>query len=265
MALSLANNYLEVVEIVVNDRNDRRNENVVKSEYESEHKEQEMEVDSGGGEQESERLQQSSEENNVPDVSEAHCSFYLVPKLSNLESKQSFLLIASLCTSVIDSDSVVTENQCLVGDHYLYSCDLNVWFRGSAYHVLSAAQNLRGPSTAVRKFGQSTSSQRPGEILVCKLEGTGKKHLELILSLIVLLFLKTLIWNDSNGNQLQKLPNQGKELFWARHATTYWLVTYYVSGQNERIHKRSDHDLLIDQLKLGRGVHLVLFEVKVIG
>ena len=40
MALSLANNYLEVVEIVVNDRNDRRNENVVKSEYESEHKEQ---------------------------------------------------------------------------------------------------------------------------------------------------------------------------------------------------------------------------------
>ena len=72
MALSLANNYLEVVEIVVNDRNDRRNENVVKSEYESEHKEQEMEVDSGGGEQESERVQQSSEENNVPDVSEAH-------------------------------------------------------------------------------------------------------------------------------------------------------------------------------------------------
>ena len=69
MALSLANNYLEVVEIVVNDR---RNENVVKSEYESEHKEQEMEVDSGGGEQESERVQQLSEENNVPDVSEAH-------------------------------------------------------------------------------------------------------------------------------------------------------------------------------------------------
>ena len=29
--------------------------------------------------------------------------------------------------------------------------------------------------------------------------------------------------------------------------------------------QRSDHDLLIDQLKLGRGVHLVLFEVKVIG
>ena len=56
MALSLANNYLEVVEIVVNDRNDRRNENVVKSEYESEHKEQEMEVDSAGGEQESERV-----------------------------------------------------------------------------------------------------------------------------------------------------------------------------------------------------------------
>ena len=72
MALSLANNYLEVVEIVVNDRNDRRNENVVKSEYESKHKEQEMEVDSGGGEQESERVQQSSEENNVPDVSEVH-------------------------------------------------------------------------------------------------------------------------------------------------------------------------------------------------
>ena len=69
MALSLANNYLEVVVIVVNDR---RNENVVKSEYESKHKEQEMEVDSGGGEQESERVQQSSEENNVPDVSEAH-------------------------------------------------------------------------------------------------------------------------------------------------------------------------------------------------
>ena len=69
MALSLANNYLEVVVIVVNDR---RNENVVKSEYKSKHKEQEMEVDSGGGEQESERVQQSSEENNVPDVSEAH-------------------------------------------------------------------------------------------------------------------------------------------------------------------------------------------------
>ena len=54
----------------------------------------------------------------------------LVPKLSNLESKQSFHLIASLCTSDMDSDSVVTENQCLAGDHLLYSCDLNVWFRG---------------------------------------------------------------------------------------------------------------------------------------
>ena len=72
MASSLANDYLEVVEIVVYDWHDRRNENVVKSEDESDHKEQEMEVDTGGGEQGSERVQQSSEENNVPDVPEAH-------------------------------------------------------------------------------------------------------------------------------------------------------------------------------------------------
>ena len=72
MASSPGNDYLEVVEIVVYDWHDRRNENVVKSEDESEHKEQEMEVDTGGGEQGSERVQQSSEVNNVPDVSEVH-------------------------------------------------------------------------------------------------------------------------------------------------------------------------------------------------
>ncbi|CAH3031123.1 unnamed protein product [Pocillopora meandrina] len=158
-----------------------------------------MEVDTGGGEQGSERVQQSSEVNNVPDVSEAHVTpviFLLVPKLSNLESKQSFHLIASLCTSDMDSDSVVTENQCLAGDHLLYSCDLNVWFRGPAY-ALSAAQDLMGTSTAVRKFGQSTSSQRLLSRKSYELH-SGKKHLELILSLIVLLFLKTLTWNDSN-------------------------------------------------------------------
>ena len=85
-----------------------------------------------------------------------------------LESKQSFHLIILLCTFDFDSDSVVTENQCLVVDHFLYSCDLKcviqgwyskeklsashswrlkiqsfIKFSGPA-HVLSAAQNLRG-------------------------------------------------------------------------------------------------------------------------
>ena len=58
------------------------------------------------------------------------CNFSFSPKVVQFGIETKFLLIASLCSSVIDSDSVVTENQCLVGDHYLYSCDLNVWFRG---------------------------------------------------------------------------------------------------------------------------------------
>ena len=46
------------------------------------------------------------------------------------ESKQSFHLIILLCTFDFDSDSVVTENQCLVVDHFLYSCDLKCVIQG---------------------------------------------------------------------------------------------------------------------------------------
>ena len=59
MASIPADDNLEVVEIVAYDRNDCENENVLKSEDESDREEQEMEVDTGGDEQENERVQQS--------------------------------------------------------------------------------------------------------------------------------------------------------------------------------------------------------------
>ena len=62
MASIPADDNLEVVEIVAYDPNDCENENVLKSEDESDREEQEMEVDTGGDEQENERVQQSSEE-----------------------------------------------------------------------------------------------------------------------------------------------------------------------------------------------------------
>ena len=74
MASISADDNLEVVEIVAYDRNDCENENVLKSEDESDREEQEMEVDTGGDEQENERVQQSSEENKVPVVSKVQLS-----------------------------------------------------------------------------------------------------------------------------------------------------------------------------------------------
>ena len=102
MASSLANDYLEVVEIVVYDWHDRRNENVVKSEDESDHKEQEMEVDTGGGEQGSERVQQSSEENNVPDVPEAHVTPWRRDAVTPAVARNVQVLGASVVNSLED-------------------------------------------------------------------------------------------------------------------------------------------------------------------
>ena len=78
MASIPADDNLEVVEIVAYDRNDCENENVLKSEDESDREEQEMEVDTGGDEQENERVQQSSEENKVPVVSKVQLSIQIV-------------------------------------------------------------------------------------------------------------------------------------------------------------------------------------------
>ncbi|PFX34109.1 E3 ubiquitin-protein ligase RFWD3-like [Stylophora pistillata] len=74
MASNPDNDDVEVVEIVSYDRNDRENEDIVELEDESDREEQEMEVDSGGDEHESELVQQPSEENNVLDESEVQSS-----------------------------------------------------------------------------------------------------------------------------------------------------------------------------------------------
>ena len=74
MASNPDNDDVEVVEIVSYDRNDRENEDIVELEDESDREEQEMEVDSGGDEHESELVQQPSEDNNVLDESEVQSS-----------------------------------------------------------------------------------------------------------------------------------------------------------------------------------------------
>ena len=77
MASIPADDNLEVVEIVAYDPNDCENENVLKSEDESDREEQEMEVDTGGDEQENERVQQSSEEIKCQLYQRCSCRFKL--------------------------------------------------------------------------------------------------------------------------------------------------------------------------------------------
>ena len=97
MASIPADDNLEVVEIVAYDRNDCENENVLKSEDESDREEQEMEVDTGGDEQENERVQQSSEENKVPVVSKVQLSIQIVtPAVARNEQVLAVSVVNSL-------------------------------------------------------------------------------------------------------------------------------------------------------------------------
>ena len=97
MASIPADDNLEVVEIVAYDRNDCENENVLKSEDESDREEQEMEVDTGGDEQENERVQQSSEENKVPVVSKVQLSIQIVtPAVARNEQVLALSVVNSL-------------------------------------------------------------------------------------------------------------------------------------------------------------------------
>ena len=97
MASIPADDNLEVVEIVPYDRNDCENENVLKSEDESDREEQEMEVDTGGDEQENERVQQSSEENKVPVVSKVQLSIQIVtPAVARNEQVLAVSVVNSL-------------------------------------------------------------------------------------------------------------------------------------------------------------------------
>ena len=97
MASIPADDNLEVVEIVAYDPNDCENENVLKSEDESDREEQEMEVDTGGDERENGRVQQSSEENKVPVVSKVQLSIQIVtPAVARNEQVLAVSVVNSL-------------------------------------------------------------------------------------------------------------------------------------------------------------------------